>query len=129
MACCAAAAFFVSQIVLAFGSVRRRLFGAPAYVEQRNDAVAWTLGSPAPIAPRPPRIARARRLIVAAFVAEAVLVAGSAAAWTVYRAPAEAAAEPDFWTLALDSLCANGSIDAARERLTNSIEGNRGRIE
>ena len=129
MACCAAAAFFISQIVLAFGAVRRRLFGAAPHVERRNDAVAWTLGSAAPIAPRPTRVARTRRLIVAAFVAEAVLVAGSAAAWTAYRAPAQAATEPDFWALALDSLCTSGSIDAVRERLTNSIEGHRGRIE
>ncbi len=127
MACCAAAAFFISQIVLAFGSVRRRLFGAPAEIERRNDAVAWTLGSPAPTTRRPSRVTRTRRLIVTAFVAEAVLVAGSAAAWTAYRAPTSP--EPNIWALAMDSLCSSGSVDAARERLTNSVEGSRGGIQ
>ncbi len=37
MACCAAAAFFISQIVLAFESVRRRLFGATTLYPGKSD--------------------------------------------------------------------------------------------
>jgi len=123
MACCAAAAFFISQIALAFESVRRRLFGARPDVEQRNDAVAWTLGAlPASVAAQP-RVPRARRLIVAALVAEALLIAGSATAWTAYRAPDGMTSDGDLWSLAMSSLCTSGSLAESRERLTNWVEG------
>ncbi len=124
MACCAAAAFFLSQIALAFEAVRRRIFGARPQAAQRNDAVAWTLGSPIPEgASRPSRIRGARKLIVAALVAEAVLVAGTATAWTAYSTPGGNADEHDLWSLAMDSICTSGSTAESRNRLNNWIEG------
>jgi hypothetical protein len=125
MACCAAAVFFISQIVFAFDSVRRRLFGAQAVATPRNDAVAWTLSTPrdSQRAARPRR--GARRLIVAAVVGEALLIAGSAAAWTTYHAPSERTArEQDFWSLALKSICSSAPDTQALARLTDRIEGN-----
>ncbi len=123
MACCAAAAFFLSQIVLAFETVRRRIFGVRAET-QRNDAVAWTLGASVPErGSRPLRFGRARKLIVAALVAEALLVAGTATAWTAYGTPGGNTDERDLWSIAMDSICASGSAAEPRSRLNNSIEG------
>ena len=51
MACCAFAAFVVSQIVFAFLGLRERLFGAsdPERASAApNLAAAWRLGDPAP---------------------------------------------------------------------------------
>lgn len=70
MACCAAAAFFLSQIVLA------------------------------------------------------LLVAGTATAWTAYSTPVGNAEERDLWSLAMDSICTSGSVEESRGRLNNWIEGN-----
>lgn len=123
MACCAAAAFFISQIVLGFESVRRRLFGARVREAARNDAVAWTLGAPAVARTTRPR--RTRRLIAGAFVAEALLIAGSATAWTTYSTPSPVMTEQTLWSLAMDSICTSGSAEQSRQRLTNWIEGKR----
>lgn len=124
MACCAAAAFFISQIVLAFESVRRRLFGARVREVQSNDAVAWTPGSPAVVRTSRPR--RTRRLIAGALVAEALLIAGSATAWTTYGStPPPVLTEQSLWSLAMESICTSGSPDESRQRLTNWIEGKR----
>ena len=120
MACCAAAAFFLSQIVLAFEGVRRRLFGAgrePA----RNDAVMWTPGTAVPA--RAPRPRRVQKLIVAALVVETVLVAGTAAAWTSFGSPASEISERDLWSLAMESICSSESVAESRNRLNNWIEG------
>jgi hypothetical protein len=121
MACCAAAAFFISQIVLAFESVRRRLFGARVRDVQRNDAVSWTPGAPAVARTRRPR--RTRRFIAGALVAEALLIAGSATAWTTYGARSPAMTEQTLWSLAMDSICTSASPEQSRQRLTNWIEG------
>jgi hypothetical protein len=121
MACCAAAAFFISQIVLAFESVRRRLFGARVREAAPNDAVAWTPGAPVVVRPSRPR--RAGRLIAGALVAEALLIAGSATAWTAYSSPSPTVTEQTLWSLAMDSICTSGSPEQSRQRLTNWIEG------
>lgn len=121
MACCAAAAFFLSQIVLGFEAVRRRLFGARISASARNDAVLWTPGVATPV--RSPRPQRAHKLIVAALVAEAVFVAGTAAAWTSYRAPADVG-DRDLWSLAMQSICSSEPVADSRDRLNNWIEGN-----
>jgi hypothetical protein len=67
MACCAFAAFVVSQIVFAFMGLRERLFGA-ADPERAgaapNLAAAWRLGDPAP-AVAPARSAIPLRVAVA----------------------------------------------------------------
>lgn len=123
MACCAAAAFFISQIVLAFESVRRRLFGAREQEAVRNDAVAWTLGAPAVVRATRPR--HTRRLIAGALVAEALLIAGSATAWTAYGTSSPAMTEQSLWSLAMDSICTSGSPEQSRQRLTIWIEGKR----
>jgi hypothetical protein len=124
MACCAAAAFFISQIALAFESVRRRLFGARVRETARNDAVAWSLGAPAVVPTRRPR--RTRRLIAGALVAEALLIAGSATAWTNYNStPSPVMTEQSLWSLAMDSICTSGSAEQSRQWLTNWIEGKR----
>jgi hypothetical protein len=123
MACCAAAAFFISQIVLAFESVRRRLFGARVREDAPNDAVAWTPGTPAVVRSRRPR--RTGRLIAGALVAEALLIAGSATAWTAYGSPSPLVSEQTLWSLAMDSICTSGSPEQSRQRLTNWIEGKR----
>jgi hypothetical protein len=120
MACCAAAAFFLSQIALALESVRRRLFGARVRETARNDAVAWTLGAPAPV---PTTKRRTRRLIAGALVAEALLIAGSATAWTTYGTSSPVISEQTLWSLAMDSICTGGPLEQSRERLTNWIEG------
>ena len=125
MACCAAAAFFLAQMALAFESVRRRLFGASPAKMPRNDAVLWTPGT---AAARPTRRRRMHKLIVATLLAEAALVAGTAAAWTSLSAPdgapAGAIGERDLWALAIDSICSSDSSAGSRGRLNNSIEGN-----
>ncbi len=120
MACCAAAAFFISQIVLAFESVRRRLFGARVREVERNHAVAWTLGTPAVAQPRPKRT---HRLIFAALVAEALLIAGSATAWTAHRETEAVTNDQSVWSLALSSICTIGSPDESHKRLTDWTEG------
>ena len=119
MACCAAAAFFISQIVLAFEGVRRRLFGARSVVETRNDAVAWTPGASSTAKARR-RVFRPHRLLVAALVAEALLIAGTAGAWSTSRT---SAGEQDLWSQAMSSICTSGSPEESRMRLTNWIEG------
>ena len=124
MACCAAAAFFISQIVLAFESTRRRLFGGRARVDRRNDVVSWTLGAATNVtAVQPKRAPIARRLIVAALVAEGLLIAGSATAWTAYRAPADVPTEQGLWALAMSSICTSGALAESRQQLTNRVEG------
>lgn len=72
MACCAFAAFLVSQIVFALMELRERFLGAPDPARAsaaRNLAAAWRLGDPEPaVAPArspipsalPSRWARAR---------------------------------------------------------------------
>jgi len=48
MPCCAFAACIVGQLILAFGAVKRALFGAdPDGIATRNAAVEWRLDSPA----------------------------------------------------------------------------------
>lgn len=121
MACCAAAAFFISQIALVFESVRRRLFGARARGAERNDAVAWTFGAPAVVHATRPR--RMRRLIFYGLVAEALLIAGSATAWTAYTAPSPEMSEQTLWSLAMNSICTSGAPEESRQRLTHWIEG------
>jgi hypothetical protein len=67
MPCCAFAAAIVGQLILAFGAVKRALFGGPqGGVVARNAAVEWRLDSPArPSLAAAPRFAwlRSRRAI------------------------------------------------------------------
>ena len=125
MACCAAAAFFIAQIVLAFESVRRRMFRASMPKTRRNNAVMWTPGSV--VVEDLSTTRRAHKLIVAALMAEALLVAGTAMAWSSLSAPdgaRDAVGERDLWSLAMDSICTSDPLAESRGRLNNSIEGN-----
>jgi len=47
MPCCTFAACIVGQLILAFGALKRALFGADADGVARNAAVEWRLDSPA----------------------------------------------------------------------------------
>jgi len=65
-------------------------------------------------------------LIAGALVAEALLIAGSATAWTTYNStPSPVMTEQSLWSLAMDSICTSGSAEQSRQRLTNWIEGKR----
>jgi hypothetical protein len=71
MACCALAAFVISQIVFALDALRERLGLAPACEALAATSAAWRLGDPPPAArvrPGPPR----RRLAFALGVGLAV---------------------------------------------------------
>lgn len=59
MACCALAAFIISQIILRLDWLREQLGLAPP-VEPPNRVVAWRLGQPAPIPSTPSRPALRR---------------------------------------------------------------------
>lgn len=76
MACCAFAAFIISQIILALDRLRGRLgFSVPAEGAPNPNAV-WRLGAPAPavVAPPPRPFWRASLLVTAGAVAIGALV-------------------------------------------------------
>lgn len=67
MACCALAAFVISQIVFALDALRERLGLAPAREAAAIPAAAWRFGDPSPAAPRR-RALPQRRLALATAV-------------------------------------------------------------
>ena len=74
MPCCAFAACIVGQILLAFGFVRRALFGDPGV--ERNAAVEWHPGDAPPAAVAPRFGLSARGLAFALAVEIVIVVAG-----------------------------------------------------
>jgi hypothetical protein len=101
MACCALAAFLVSQLLLALDFLREHLGLAPAGVPESANA-AWRLGDAAP-APRV-RLASPRRLGLA--------LAGGALGFAVASAALHATAPQGPHALQIPYLCTSSALAA-----------------
>ena len=83
MACCALAAFLISQIIL-FVDQLRALLGFSAPMAGQNANVTWRLGAEAASSPTPPPplgVTRSLRLAVSGGLSAFVVLAGAYLAW------------------------------------------------
>ena len=99
MACCALAAFLVSQLLVAFDFLRERILGQAPALAPVNANAAWRLGDGAPTPPV--RLASPRRLGLA--------LAGGALTFAVVSAALDVGAAQYSHPLQIPYLCTSSA--------------------